>query len=278
MSRPTTPWRRRAWQRPASRVVAAVALTTAFAGRVSYLGFVNVGSSSASASPALTRRAINKDKLEQEATWGADFLKGIGNIFNQQPQNAAPDAATAARREEADAAIAMTGRKLRQLRLSIAAGAGDDGEILRRAAPIKVLQEKASQSVVLFVATKEEALRDMLLSMRIDADKFASRNVLVVPLLLDREGRSLAELSDRLRGAKLFKQGSIALPGLDDDEDDEAAWGELIAAEFDAAEVQGIGAQAESQGIAVVVRSSGEIVRRGVGRPIWENVFMDLGV
>lgn len=228
----------------------------------------------------VARRAqggYDRKKLEKEATASADFLKGFQNFFGGggQPQEASQDQKDAVERRRMNS-IAIE-KALRPQALNILTGEDEEGNPMRRPAPIAVLQTEAKQSLAIFAATKEEALLDILLSMRISAKDFAERNVLVVPVLIDRETKKLIDLSPKIMKAKLMKQGAIAIPA-PEDEEDRSVWGELFAAEFDEAELDGMGAVAASQGLALLVRKTGEIARRGVGRPDWSVIFQDLGI
>jgi len=217
----------------------------------------------------------NRQRLEEEATAVDSFFRSVTDFFSPKPQEPTPEELEAAeRRKEASLA---TEKALRPLKLSVLAGIDEEGAPLRRAAPIAVLQSQAKQSLAIFAATEEQALTDILLSLRISAREFAERNLLVVPVLVSLETKTLMELSPKIRASKLLNQGPVALP-VAASEEDSSEWGTMFAREFFEAEDQGMGEQAEAQGLALLVRSSGEIVRRGVGRPDWQAVFSDLGL
>lgn len=223
----------------------------------------------------LAKGKYDKSKLESEASSVGDVFKGIQNFFNPPPPP--PTKAQIEEVERTEARIVQNEEVLSKLRVSVPAGDDENGQPKRRAAPIGVLQSKGKQAMAIFAATTEEVLRDLLLSVRIAANDFTDRNVLVVPVLIDTKARSLGVMSEQLAGAKLMQQAQVALPEPKNDED-KAAWGALLAAEFEEAEAQGKGAEAASGGLAVLVLRSGKIVRRGVGRPQWEAVFKELDV
>lgn len=223
---------------------------------------------------ASTRRMVNPGSLEQEGMATEGFLDGVLDFFGQKKQQAQADPAALERREAATVAMQKT---LKSLRLKVIAGEGEDGSPLRREAPIAVLQQQANQGLAIFAATNERALLDVLLSMRISAKEFAERNLLVVPCLFSLESRTLLDMSDTFSKSKLLNQGGVALPAVGDDEA-RATWGEMFAGEFAEAESQGVQELAKAQGIALIVQSSGQVARRGVGRPEWSSVFADLGI
>ncbi|CAE7703303.1 unnamed protein product [Symbiodinium pilosum] len=118
---------------------------------------------------------------------------------------------------------------------------------------------------------KEQLITDVLLSMRIEAKEISERNLLLVPAIVDVSSKMLLEFPPNIRDAKLMRQKAVALPVSSDGQ--AAAWGSLLAAEFEEADEQDIGQQVRDMGLALVVRSDGSIVRRGVGRPQWKVVF-----
>jgi len=217
----------------------------------------------------------SRERLEKEANAAADFFKSVTDFFSQKPEEPTPAELAAMERREAASVAAQ--EVLKGFRLAVVSGQDDDGAAVRRQAPIGVLQAKAGQSLAFFTATTEKVLTDVLLSMRIEQKEFSERNLLVVPVLVDLESRALLDLSERMLKSKLLNQGSVALPAMASEED-RAKWGDVFADEFAEAQVQGQGPQAISQGLAVLMRSDGQIVRRGVGRPMWKSIFVDLGI
>lgn len=217
----------------------------------------------------------NLERLEQEAGAVDGFFRSVTDFFSPKPSKPTPEDIEEAQRRE-DASL-TTQKALRPLKLSVLAGTDDEGAPIRRAAPIAILQSQADQSLAIFAAVSEQALTDVLLSMRINAREFAQRNVLIVPALVSLESRTLVELSPKLMTSKLLNQGAVALPA-PLGELDGSTWGDLLAKEFEAADRQDVGALARSQGIALLVRKDGGIARRGVGRPDWQAVFRDLGI
>lgn len=219
--------------------------------------------------------ASQRSKLEGEATAASDFFKSVVGFFGGGDDK--PTEEQIAAEEKRKEVSLRHEEELKSLRLAVVAGTDDDGAPQRRPAPIGILQEQAKQSLAIFAAPREQALQDLLLSMRIAAREFEERNLLVVPALVSLEDRTLLELSPTMQNSRFVNRAEVALPAPKTDKD-RLAWGELLAAEFEGARDQGYGDQAEAQGLALLVNSAGQIVRRGVGRPDWQVIFNELGM
>jgi len=217
---------------------------------------------------------IDPERLKQEAAATEGFLKAVTDFFRPQAPEPSQEEINAVERREK--ASIQAEKVLRELRLSVLVN-GEDGEPLRRSAPIGILQSLGQQHLALFAGVQEQALRDVLLSMRLSAKDFAERNILVAPVLISMEEGSLVDLSPQLMKSKLLSQVGLALPSPDDDED-RSSWGQLFVEEFVEAQEQGVWEQAQDQGLAVLVNKNGKIVRRGVGRPDWQIIFNELGI
>jgi len=225
----------------------------------------------------VARRAGGPDrkKLEEEAMATENFFRSVTNFFNPRPQGPTEEEIQVAERRKA--LSAATKKALERLKVSVVAGVDNEGNAIRRSAPISVLQNQARQNLAIFGTTSEEGITDLLLSMRISASQFAERNILVVPVLVNLDTKVLLELSDEILDSKLMKQGAVALPDPKNDEE-VREWGLMMAKEFVEAWDQGMGPQAEIQGLGLLLKRDGEIVRRGVGRPEWQAIFSDLGL
>jgi len=215
----------------------------------------------------------NKDKLEKEAFFTGDLFKSWQGLFKPKEVEMTEEELDAVAKREARSLAAE--KALTSMKLNVLAGEDEEGVPLRRPAPIGILQTQAQQDLVIFVTVEEKILTDVLLSMRIENKEFSERNVLVVPAFIDYGLTTLLELSPQIRKSKLMGQRSVASPAAASAED-AAVWGEFLAAEFKEADAQGLGDKAREQGLALVVRNTGEIVRRGLGRPNWKVVFSDL--
>lgn len=229
----------------------------------------------ARARSAVSRQAaFDKKRLEKEAMFTADLWQSFVNWINPRPQQSEAELAAAERRYQA---VLAAEADLQTLRLSVVAETDEGGARTRRSAPISVLQSQAKQGIAIFAAVRAEVLQDVLLAYRLAARDFADRNVLLVPALVSLETRSLEDLPDKMRAAKVFNEGVVALPSPSSFED-RATWGRILVSEYNEAEAQGAGEQALSAGWSLLLRKDGTLVRRGVGRPDWQAVFEDLGV
>eukprot|EP00931_Biecheleriopsis_adriatica_P009851 TRINITY_DN110943_c0_g1_i1.p1 TRINITY_DN110943_c0_g1~~TRINITY_DN110943_c0_g1_i1.p1 ORF type:complete len:294 (+),score=60.65 TRINITY_DN110943_c0_g1_i1:46-927(+) len=220
------------------------------------------------------RASYDRKKMMKEASFTEGLMRDFSKMFAPKAPEISPeDQEEEARRE---ASCERVEEALKPLKLSVLAGEDSEGEPQRRAAPIRVLQSQAKQSLALFVVPqgRESLITDVLLSMRLEAKDLSERNLLVVLAIVDVEGKSVVEFPTQIRNSKLMRQPSIALP-FGASEQESAAWGELLAAEFQEADEQGFGDKARETGLALVVTRDGEVARRGVGRPNWKVVFQD---
>eukprot|EP00933_Yihiella_yeosuensis_P074002 TRINITY_DN82818_c0_g1_i1.p1 TRINITY_DN82818_c0_g1~~TRINITY_DN82818_c0_g1_i1.p1 ORF type:complete len:291 (+),score=63.06 TRINITY_DN82818_c0_g1_i1:22-873(+) len=216
------------------------------------------------------RGTYDKEKLENEATWAGDVMRGLSDFFN--PKTKEEDPKEVARRVQSSES---TEKAIQSLKVSVVAGTDEEGAPQRRDAPISILQSKAKQSLVIYAAVKEQLMTDLALSMRLAADQFNQRNILVIPVLYSVAEAKAIEMSSQVRGSKLMSQKSVALPSITSAED-AAAWGVAIDGEFKEAVAQGSDDKAELGGLVLIVSNDGTLLRRGVGRPNWEVVFRDV--
>eukprot|EP00913_Durusdinium_trenchii_P013460 g12640.t1 len=230
----------------------------------------------------LARHAsFDRERLNNEATFAEGLVRSFEGFFQPDEPQLSPEEQEAQDRQQASSEA--TAQALQSLRLNVQAGEDDEGLPLLRAAPVSVLQSKATQSVVIFAVPvgKEQLITDVLL---IEAKGFSERNVLVAPAIVDLTSRRLVELPPNIRASKLLRQKPIALPLETSGEErgdqgglETATWGEVLSAEFEEAELQGTNEVME-MGLAVIVGREGDILRRGFGRPSWKVVFSETDV
>jgi len=228
------------------------------------------------AAMAQRRNRLNREqmaKLEKEASVMDDVFRQVSNFFSPKAKEPDPEEVRLAQKRRDS--LLEVGKSIRPLKLSVNTGTDDDGQTVRRTAPISVLQTRAEQSLVIYAASNEEVITDVLLAMRISAREFEERNLLVVPALVDTKKREIVELSPKIMASKLMQQKAVALPAAKN-EQERYAWGAPLAAEFAEAVDQGMGKAATDSGLALLVRRTGEVVRRAVGRPEWEKIFTEL--
>jgi len=212
-------------------------------------------------------------RLEKEASATDDIFRAVTNFFSPKPPEPEPEEVRLAQKRRES--LAQMEKSLRPLKLSVNTGTDDDGQTVRRTAPVSILQTRADQSMVIYAALNEEVITDVLLAIRIAASQFAERNILVVPALVDTKNKEIVELSPKLLASKLMQQQAVALPAVKN-EQERYAWGSPLAAEFAEAVDQGMGQVARYCGLALLVRRNGEVVRRAVGRPEWQKIFTEL--
>jgi len=148
----------------------------------------------------------------------------------------------------------MKGREtiLGQLDLNIRIS--EEGDV--RTAPIKALQSGAKQHIII-VAGNKSYTRDALFGAKlVQREVFARGNTLIVPYTLDEEDRKgFGERAEE-------KQAYVAQPSGE-------GWEEFIEAEFTDAIKQGV-ENAKEQGVAIVCKNDGTIIRRGLGMVPWK--------
>ncbi|CAM9161184.1 unnamed protein product [Phaeothamnion confervicola] len=140
-----------------------------------------------------------------------------------------------------------------------------DGDGAQREAAVGTLMASAQQDIVI-VAGGPDMVRDALLGAMLVKDQvFSGRNLLIVPVTTAGSDKGFAAKP------AAFRQGFVAEPaGADED-----GWRSLIAEELEDARRQGNEAAAK-QGIVLVVRRDGAVLRRGVGQPKWHLIRDDL--
>lgn len=158
-------------------------------------------------------------------------------------------------------------RLLGALELEIRVSAAGD----TRTAQVRELQSSARQHVIL-VAGPKKACRDALVGANLLKMDFAMSNVLVVPYETDVDpaealGSKPAGFGER---PMYERQPYVARPAGDPD-----AWREYVDAELRDAVAQN-GPQAKEEGIAIVIRNNGKVLRRGVGKVPWRQMVEEL--
>lgn len=146
-----------------------------------------------------------------------------------------------------------------------------------REAAVKELQAGARQHMIV-VAGPRKACRDALVGANLLKMDFAMSNVLVVPYETDADpSDALVKPSggfgtgdDSSRPA-YETQPYVARPSASDAD----AWAEYVKAEL-ADAVDQNGPQVREEGIAIVVASTGKVLRRGVGKVPWRQMVEEL--
>jgi hypothetical protein len=157
-------------------------------------------------------------------------------------------------------------RLLGALELEIRVSAAGD----TRQAPVQELQSGARQHVIL-VAGPKKACRDALVGANLLKMDSALSNVLVVPYETDVDPGDALSRPAGFGDRPLYEtQPYVARPA-----GDAIAWREYVDAEMKDA-VQQNGPQAREEGIAIVIRNDGKVLRRGVGKVPWRQMVEEL--
>lgn len=158
-------------------------------------------------------------------------------------------------------------RLLGTLELEIRVSAAGD----TRQATVQELQSNARQHVIL-VAGPKKACRDALVGANLLKMDFAMSNVLVVPYETDVDpAEALLSKPVGFGERPMYeRQAYVARPAGDPD-----AWKEYVDAEMKDAVAQN-GPQAKEEGIAIVIRNNGKVLRRGVGKVPWRQMVEEL--
>lgn len=142
------------------------------------------------------------------------------------------------------------------------------GEDAKRTVPIKDLQANANQHVVV-LAGNDEMISDALLSAELMGTSFARADILVVPV----EQAADANAATKGFGKQKDPLGFVAKPAADA----LPAWKAFLDNEIANAEKQADDPKTiREQGIVLVLRNDGKVVRRGLGLPDWSMIKADL--
>jgi hypothetical protein len=155
-------------------------------------------------------------------------------------------------------------QKLRDLQLSVQVSADGATQDIK----IRDLQSGARQHMII-VAGPRKACRDALVGANLLKLDFAMSNILVVPYEM---GIDPSEYEARQKGfgdrPNYETQPYVARPAGE-------GWEEYVNAEMANAVAQN-GEKARSEGIAIVVASTGSVIRRGVGKVPWRQMVEQL--
>jgi len=160
---------------------------------------------------------------------------------------------------------AMKNREKDIQKLNVSIRVSADGET--REAPIGVLQSGAKQHTVILIGPQSYTRDSLFSAQLVKRDVFARSNVLIVPYSLNSDrtkpvsGGGFGERTEE-------KESYVAQPVGEE-------WFSYIQAEVDDAIAQG-GEKMKEEGIVVVVRNDGEVIRRGVGMVPWKMTVNEL--
>ena len=152
-------------------------------------------------------------------------------------------------------------KDIQDLKVSLRVSA--DGET--REAPIGVLQSGAKQHTVIIIGPKSYTRDSLFSAQLVKRDVFARSNVLIVPY---STGSDPTKPSGGFGDRAEEKESYVAQPVGDE-------WESYVAAELKDAVAQG-GEKLKEEGIVIVVRNDGEVIRRGVGMVPWKQIVNEL--
>jgi hypothetical protein len=134
------------------------------------------------------------------------------------------------------------------------------------------LNSKGNQNVII-IAGKEAYIKDAIISARIEGnDLFNSRDTMILPLVLDsnvqldsnsKKGFGAVNRESFMDAPYLAKPVQINI------------WERYLNKEIELAEKQGA-ENVLKQGIVIAVNKKGNIVRRGLGIPIWKSLIDEM--
>jgi hypothetical protein len=142
--------------------------------------------------------------------------------------------------------------------LNLALRVSADGATTTQAS-VKAIQEGAKQNLVIVVGPRA-AIREALVGASLlKMNNFAMTNVLVIPY----------ELGDTTGEKAIWENRPYVAEAVGD------GWDDYVAGEMADAEKQ-CGTDVKEKGIAIIVSSNGQVVRRGVGRIPWRQTLEQL--
>lgn len=135
-------------------------------------------------------------------------------------------------------------------------------------ASVKNLQAGARQGMIIVIGPRK-ACRNALIGANLLKMDFAMSNVLVVPYETDADETAREKPSGGFGEQPMYEtQPYVARPVGD-------GWDEYVEAELSDAITQS-GPNVKEEGIAIVVASSGKVIRRGVGKVPWRQMVEQL--
>ena len=134
------------------------------------------------------------------------------------------------------------------------------------------LNSKGNQNVII-VAGKEAFVKDALISARIEGNElFNTKDTMILPVVLDADVQ-LDNNSKKGFGA-INKENFMDAPYLAKPAQINI-WGQYLKKEIQLAEKQGSD-NVVKQGIVIAVNKKGNIVRRGLGIPLWKSLIDEI--
>mmetsp|Transcript_29395 Transcript_29395/g.59598 ORF Transcript_29395/g.59598 Transcript_29395/m.59598 type:complete len:370 (-) Transcript_29395:2406-3515(-) len=175
----------------------------------------------------------------------------------------------ASKKDSKKVAAAMKEREQTLANLKINVRVSDDGKDMKEAT-IKDVQGGAKQHMII-VAGERGAIRDALFAANLLQMDFAVRDVLIVPYELATD----TEKAMRPSGGFGQRPTWESAPYVADPTGDLEGWSEYINEELSDA-IEQNGESVKKDGIAIVVKNTGSVIRRGVGKVPWRDMVEEL--
>ena len=171
------------------------------------------------------------------------------------------------KKDEKKIAAAMKQREERIGSLKINVRVSEDGKEMKEAA-VRDLQSGAKQHLIIVVGERK-AIRDALLSANLMQMDFAIRDVLIVPYELASDVEKATRPTGGFGERPKWESASyVADPSGEE-------WDAYVQEELDDA-IQQNGEKVRKDGIAIVVKNTGSVIRRGVGMVPWRDMVEEL--
>lgn len=173
------------------------------------------------------------------------------------------------KKKKADKKIAqaMKARENTLSRLFLKIRVSEDGKETKEA-PVSAVQSGAKQHMII-VAGGRKAIREALLSANLMQMDFALRDVLIVPFDIGAEAEKQSRPSGGFGERPTWESANYVAECVGD------GWEDYVKAEMSDAIKQN-GEQVKEDGIAIVVKNTGTVIRRGVGRVPWREIVDEL--
>lgn len=172
-------------------------------------------------------------------------------------------------RKRADKKIAkaMKTRENTLSELKVKIRVSEDGKQTKEAV-VSAVQSGAKQHMII-VAGERTAIREALLSANLMQMDFALRDVLIVPFDIGAEAAKQTRPSGGFGERPTWENANYVVECVGD------GWEDYINAEM-ADAIKQNGEQVKEDGIAIVVKNTGNVIRRGVGRVPWREMVDEL--
>mmetsp|Transcript_1821 Transcript_1821/g.4818 ORF Transcript_1821/g.4818 Transcript_1821/m.4818 type:complete len:393 (-) Transcript_1821:396-1574(-) len=223
-------------------------------------GFITLSGVAAALSGARSDVDFNTEYLNLAIDFGAALALGVLfklDLDKGAELNQAVEDKLERKKANKQSAKAMKARETTLSELMLKIRVSEDGKETKEA-PVAAIQAGAKQHMII-VAGERKAIREALLSANLMQMDFALRDVLIVPFEIGAKAEKQARPSGGFGERPTWESANYVAECLGN------GWEEYIDAELVDAINQN-GEQVKEEGIAIVVKNTGSVIRRGVGR------------